>query len=927
MTTLITLTFLFCSSVGYSQNTEIKYLSGLDKDTEVEWEFYCTEGRKCGEWTTIKVPSNWEQEGFGNYNYGHDTNDPEITHNEKGMYRHSFMIPESWEDKFAEIVFEGSMTDTEVKINGQLAGPIHRGAFYEFKYDISGLLNYGEENLLEVEVSKMSSNQSVNAAERQADYWVFGGIFRPVYLQVKPAQHIDRWAVDAKADGSLSSNVYIKGDGNATTLTGQIKTLEGDNIGPEFSTELNENSEIQKLSTTIQNPELWSPEFPNLYHLELELKDAQGNTVHRETGRFGFRTVELRKGDGFYVNGQKIRFRGVNRHSFWPESGRTMSKELSIEDVNNMKDMNMNAVRMSHYPPDKHFLDVADSLGLFVINELAGWQDAYDTDVGKKLVKEMVVRDVNHPSIVIWSNGNEGGNNFDLVDDYARYDPQKRPLIHAWSIFRGTDTQHYKDFNCCTNTLFHGDDVFFPTEFLHGLYDGGHGAGLEDFWNLMRSKPLSAGGFLWVYADECVSRTDKGGELDCDGNHAPDGIVGPYHQKEGSFLAIKEIWSPVHVNQKLITEDWDGRLHVENRFFYTNLNQVDFRWELISLPGPFDSVKTEEIIHQGAVASPDVIPRGNGYLDFELPSNWKEADAFRLTATDPHGREIYTWSWSISKPKDWVQRTVSGTEDQSDSSLQETEDQFILTSDDVKVTIDKKSGYISHISKDGYTISLKDGPVLVGGDSEMEEIIAGNGKLKVSFAGEDFDITYAITSDGWLKVDYNYKPYGHRPYFGITFSYPEEYVNGIRWAGNGPYRVWKNRLAGMEYGLWEKDYNNAITGYRWEYPEFKGYHSRLNWAVLDTDEGSVTMMVTDPQIYLGLFRPEMPPIPANTRFEYPDGDLSFLHAISPIGTKFKEPEQLGPDSRPNIFQYPGDSGSHDYQNTLWLYFGDMENRR
>jgi hypothetical protein len=599
-----------------------------------------------------------------------------------------------------------------------------------------------------------------------------------------------------------------------------------------------------------------------------------------------------------------------------------MSKALSISDINNMKDMNMNAVRMSHYPPDKHFLDVADSLGLFVINELAGWQDEYDTEVGRKLVKEMVVRDVNHPSIVIWSNGNEGGNNFDLVDDYATYDPQGRPLIHAWSIFRGTDTQHYKDYNCCTGTLFNGDEVFFPTEFLHGLYDGGHGAGLQDFWNLMRSKPLSAGGFLWVYADECVSRTDRGGELDCDGNHAPDGILGPYHEKEGSYFSIKEIWSPVHINQEFITEAWDGRLHLENRFFYTNLNQVDFNWELVSLPGPFEADKEEEITEQGTIVSPDVIPQGNGFLEFDLPSNWNEADALRLTAIDPHGREIYTWSWAITKPKEWVEETVSGNGTQN--QVQENSDHFVLMSNELEVHIDKSSGLISRVQKDGYTFSLTDGPATVGGESVLEEISIRNNEVITSFSGEEYDVVYSTTESGWLKIDYNYQPQGERPYFGVTFSYPEEEVNGIRWAGNGPYRVWKNRLAGVEYGLWEKEYNNAITGYRWEYPEFKGYHSRLNWAVLDTDEGRITMMVTDPRMYLALFQPVMPPDPANTRFEYPKGDISFLHAISPIGTKFKQPEKLGPDSRPNLFQYSNPLAAHNYRNTLWIYFGSEE---
>ncbi|NBB77101.1 MAG: hypothetical protein GVY02_06955 [Bacteroidetes bacterium] len=325
---------------------------------------------------------------------------------------------------------------------------------------------------------------------------------------------------------------------------------------------------------------------------------------------------------------------------------------------------------------------------------------------------------------------------------------------------------------------------------------------------------------------------------------------------------------------------------------------------------------------QGKAASPDVPPQSNGHLEFDLRSDWTDADAFRLTATDPHGREIYTWSWPISQLMKWVAETVSGQD--ARHQVRETSGHFVLTSGEMEVQIDKSTGLINRIQIEGKTISLNGGPDIVGGESDLKEIYMENNVVKAFFSGEEYDAAYSITEDEWLKIEYNYQPQGERPYFGVTFSYPEEQVNGIRWAGNGPYRVWKNRLAGVEYGVWEKQYNDAITGYRWDYPEFKGYHSRLNWAVLDTDEGPITMMVTDPRIYFGLFQPAMPPDPANTRFQYPEGDISFLHAISPIGTKFREPEKLGPDSRPNLFQYSNASQAHDYQNTLWLYFGRNE---
>ncbi|HSC37420.1 MAG TPA: hypothetical protein VLD19_06105, partial [Chitinophagaceae bacterium] len=192
---------LLLANMGlYAQETQVQYLSGTGKDHTVPWQFFCTAGRHSGEWTTIPVPSNWELQGFGKYNYGLDKDS--VRGKEQGLYKYEFAVPAAWKNKQVSIVFEGSMTDTEVKINGRSAGPIHQGAFYRFKYDISGLLKYGtEKNLLEVTVSKHSANESVNGAERKCDFWIFGGIFRPVYLEALPAQHITRVAIDAKANG------------------------------------------------------------------------------------------------------------------------------------------------------------------------------------------------------------------------------------------------------------------------------------------------------------------------------------------------------------------------------------------------------------------------------------------------------------------------------------------------------------------------------------------------------------------------------------------------------------------------------------------------------------------------------------------------------------------------------------------------------
>jgi hypothetical protein len=895
----------------WAQKTEIQFLSGTGSDQTVDWDFFCTEGRNSGKWTKIPVPSNWELQGFGTYNYGHDKD--EIRGKESGMYKYSFQVPKEWKNKEVKIVFEGSMTDTKVKINGFLAGRVHQGSFYRFKYDISELVRFGRDNLLEVTVDKHSENEGVNEAERRCDFWIFGGIFRPVYLEAKPKFNIERVALDVKADGSFQMDVYLNNIYKRMELKAQLKTLEGKPISSPFSVILDKNQSSAHLQTFAENIQPWSPEFPNRYCVELQLFDEE-NLIHVVTEKFGFRTVELRESDGIYVNGEKIMFKGVCRHSFRPNTGRALNKKMSIEDVNTIKDMNMNAVRMSHYPPDNHFLEVCDSLGLFVLDELAGWQTAYDTRVGSVLVQEMLYRDINHPSIVVWDNGNEGGWNTELDHYFDELDPQKRPLIHPWAEFRNTDTQHYKDYNYGVGTHQHGRKIVFPTEFLHGLYDGGHGAGLEDYWNLMLSNPLSAGGFLWDYADEAVVRTDKGGILDTKGNLAADGILGPYLEKEGSYFAIKEIWSPVYFANRYITATFNGEFPIENRYIYTNLKDCKFTYRLADLPGPEEA--DVRITDTGSIDSPDLAPGQKGKLKMFLPVHFFNNDVLYITATDPHGREIYTWSWPIKSAQTIADEII--TNDRNGKiRIIEGADGLTAQINNISFKWNKITGFLSGIKNNNQLIQFIQGPVSVSGQSEFQELKnysdGSNHVIECIYKGNLKKVKWTILSSGWLKLEVlNQSPYQNK-FMGISFDYPEEMVKGVRWMGYGPYRVWKNRMKGNTMNVWEKAYNNTITGESWNYPEFKGYHRNFYWATIQSKEQDFTIVCPDEDVFLRLFTPEKPKGASNdnTSPEFPVGNISFLHAINPIGTKFSKPETMGPMSMPNLSLY---------EKSITLYF-------
>ena len=904
--------FLFCVDSLPAQETETMYLSGRGRDDTVLWEFHCTAGRNSGRWTTIGVPSNWELQGFGTYNYGHDVQKG----SEKGHYRYRFELPERWKDRTIRIVFEGAMTDTEVWINGSSAGPKHQGGFYRFEYDITKLVNFGAGNLLEVTVSKISSDKSVEAAERQADYWVFGGIYRPVYLQAFPRQFIERSAIDARADGTISVDVYVNNITTAGRVTGMVEGPDAGG-GGVLSANLSPGRNKVTLKGKVAGIKAWTAETPHLYDLHLSLRNGS-EIVHKTTERFGFRTFEVRPGDGLYLNGRKIRLKGVNRHCFWPDSGRCLSRKVSYDDVRLIKQMNMNAVRMSHYPPDVHFLQACDELGLYVLDELAGWQKPpYDTEIGRKLVKEVVTRDVSHPCILFWDNANEGGWNRELDGEFALYDPQKRTVLHPWENFNGIDTDHYENYERTKKKL-GGSTLFMPTEFLHGLYDGGLGAGLDDWWNLMLNSPLGAGGFLWALVDEGVVRTDKNGVIDTDGNHAPDGILGPYRQKEGSFYTIKEVFSPIHIGLQELPEDFSGQIEVENRYSFMDLQKIRFDWKLAQFPKPWEDKNEHNVVHAGTVPGPGVKPGGRGTLKLELPADWQEANALYLTASDKSGNDVWTWSWETGKNCARCHQYIAQeTKKDADIEVIENKPALLIKVDDLSLSFDRETGELAKVEKDGAKISFGAGPRLVDSQSTLTGLKHWREQDNIFVEARYQDgLNYAkwkIYPSGWVRLDYEYQLEGRFDLMGVAFDYPENKMMKMKWVGTGPYRVWKNRTRGGRLDIWSNDYKDHTPGVTWDFPEFRGYYTGWHWAVFETQEGKITLLNGTKDTFLGVYRPKNGPDPRNTGLDLPATGISLLHGIPAIGTKFIKAPGHGPQSRKN-------EASGKYKGAVCFYF-------
>lgn len=727
--------------------------------------------------------------------------------------------------------------------------------------------------------------------------------------------------MDARADGTLRTDVYMANLKEGSRLEMELKAVASASLVGQRVFDLTTASR-QTLTAQWDNIRKWDPEHPHLYQLTLRLLDADGNLLHEMADRIGFRTVEFRPADGIYLNGVKLLVKGTNRHCFDPETGRSVSRELDLKDARLIKQMNMNAVR-SHYPPDKHFLQLCDSLGLLYVYELAGWQNSYSDSIAARLLPEMIARDVNHPCIFLWGNGNEGGWNTTVDDRFADYDPQQRHVIHPWANFNGLDTRHYPNGEDNVYRMERGQNVFMMTEFVHGLYDRGQGAGLEGLWAKFRTSPLFAGGFTWAYVDEALHRTDTG-QMDTYGPNAPDGIVSADRQPEGSFYTVREVWSPIQRAPMRVTGSFDGAFRVTNEYLFSRLDEACMKWRVWKTPL---SPEVPVCLAEGDVQLPAIAPGETGTARFTLPEGFRQADMLELEAYNAAGDTVCTWTYPIRNAHAYFeayQRTVSTMP----VRYQLDEDSVMLEAGEVRATFSRTDGMLVSLTRNGQLIPLSRGPLPVGMKAEVSSsavrMQGDTAVFTVKYTGGTDSIVWRMTPSGLLGMDalilnrrgafYDKDVYN----LGFTFSYPERAVKGMQWLGHGPYRVWKNRIRGTRHGIWQKAYNNTVTGEYYipiVYPEFKGYHAGIYWATLQNPDGlSLHIYSETDGLFLHIFTPEEQRDRESRGLsvkQYPAGDLSFLLDIPAVNS-----QGLGGNSS-TVKVNKGDEG---FRIKLWFGF-------
>lgn len=667
-------------------------------------EFYQTDFNDK-DWVGFPVPANWEVNGYGtpiyvSAGYPFKIDPPRVmgepkvdytTYKERnpvGQYRRSFQLPAGWEARGQTFLrFEGVMSAFYVWINGERVG-YSQGSMEPSEFNITNYLHAGE-NQIALEVYRYSDGSYLE----DQDFWRFGGIHRSIHLLHTPDIRIRDYAVrtlpvstdyqDFILQIDPQFSVYRGMTGKGTTLQGVLKDASGREIATlkgdvEDILDLEHKAgrmnewypqrgprKLGRMSATIKSPKRWTAETPYLYKLHLTLLTAEGEVIEQVEQSVGFRSVEIRNGQ-LLVNGAPVRFRGVNRHEHDPRTARVMSEERMLQDILLMKQANINAVRTSHYPNVSRWYELCDSLGLYVMDEadieehglrgiLASTPDWHAAFLDRAV--RMAERDKNHPSIVMWSMGNESGYgpNFAAISAWLHdFDPT-RPVhyegaqgaggepdpktvdvisrFYTWvkqeylnpGIAEGEDKERAE--NARWERLLeiaertNDNRPVMTSEYAHSM--GNALGNFKEYWDEIYSNPRMLGGFIWDWVDQGIYKTLPDGRIMVayggDFGDKPNlkafcfnGLLMSDRETTPKYWEVKKVYSPVELRVE------SGGLRVTNRNHHTDLSQYRCLWTL-SIDG-----KQKD---QGEITLPEVAPGESEMIPLPVSIAGKKASA------------------------------------------------------------------------------------------------------------------------------------------------------------------------------------------------------------------------------------------------------------------------------------------------------------
>ncbi len=881
-------------------------------------------------WDEMLVPDSVEVRGYGtplykNIGYYFKVDPPFVTgepdpryttfkeRNAISSYRRTFTVPKAWRGRTVYLRFDGFASALVVWLNGQRLGYAEDGR-QGATFNVTPLLQRGE-NTLAVQVYRLCDGSYME----DQDFWRLSGLIRPVYLWSVPATHLRDYFVrttavvrdDYAGVWNLKVEAELEGESREVTLEAALypHSFKGGCVARGRAVPV--GSALQ-LNLPVAAPRLWSAEQPNLYKLVLTLKDAHGRTLEAIPQKVGFRQVELRNSQ-MLVNGQPVLIKGVNRHEMDPDHGYAVPYGRMVQDIVIMKRNNINAMRTSHYPNDPRWYDLCDEYGLYVMDEanvethgLAGSPRNPVVDPAYRAAAmdrelAMVERDKNHPSVIIWSLGNENPVTSDFFGQaYAAIrarDPGRLIQNQNNGPRDTTDTMYARvkeleAYGQRTNTTV----PFILCEYSHAM--GNSSGNLADYWRVINAYPNLQGGFIWDFVDQALrkpiptERVRHGGPVDFwayggdygdypnDDNFNNNGLIQPDRRPSPQLAEVRHCYQAMSVEAADVTR---GLFTVRNEAFFTNLSEYECRWTY---------EENGVVVDRGTLGRLDVPPRASREVALPLSMVRRPAYAAQVSTWNFTFVTVRKTAWAaaghvagrsqVVVPSDPQQLLTVGAAGREAPRLEETADAVTVTGPDFAVRISKASGLIVSWKVKGeeqllsplapnfwraptdndrgnhmavrhavWRQTAEQGEVrAVGVRHEVDDTWLVRVSLAYPGAGATTAaLTYSFTNTGQIRVVFKVVPGGKDlpslPRVGMTLQIPVA-LDRVTWLGRGPHESYADRKASAFFGV----YTLAAEAFYFPYvePQESGNRTETYWVTFTDRAGKGIKITGDPKI-------------------------------------------------------------------------------
>lgn len=899
------------------------------------------------DWKEIDVPSNWQMKGYDvpvytnipfpfvlyrkiygvrdeKYNEKNSgrpekIEPPYVTHdwNPVGSYKRNFTIPDEWKNKDVFLTFGAVSSAFYVWVNEELVG-YSEDSKMPAEFNITKFLKKGD-NSLAVEVYRWSDGSYLE----DQDFWRLSGIQRTVFLHARPKVRInDFFAIgdleNNYNDGMLNLEIHLKGPAESKDeFTVEASIYDGsDKIYTETKNiTMSDEDETVKYSKSFPAVKKWSAETPSLYSLVLTLKDKNGNTLESVSSKTGFRKVEI-KNSQLLVNGVAIYLKGTNMHEHHDVEGHVVDEATILKDIRVMKSHNINAVRTSHYPQQELWYEMCDKYGLYLIDEadVESHGTGYNPNVtladkpewlGQHLdrITRMVERDKNHPSVIIWSMGNEAGDGHNFLTSYQwmKQRDVTRPVQYERAEKETNAPERHTDIWCpmyasIENIENYAKDIkndrpLILCEYAHAM--GNSTGNLQDYWDVIEKYPKLQGGFIWDWVDQGLLKTSESGEkywtyggdygepgMPSDGNFCLNGLVWPDRTPHPGLNEVKKVYQYVGFEPIDLKA---GLIRITNKYDFTNLSEFNFDWEVVS---------DGNVIQSGKIPVPDMKPKAG--LNVMVPVEEFEpspgAEYFlnlRFSRTEEWNYVPENHVYATAQFKLPVEGPKESFKMNALSVLQtKTEDKVLeVSGENLKLIFDLASGKLTSYNFRGRELMLKgpepdfwrpptDNDYGYNMDKqfgvwkkagERTVVTKANisqpdmGKVIVSF---NYDISdpdgqkiagyatsFTIFGTGDILVKNQFSKLSDKiaeiPRMGMQMQLPAEFAN-LRWLGRGPHENYSDRNTSAEVGLYESTVADQYTPYI--RPQENGYKTDTRWLTLTDDNGNGLLISGDPLI-------------------------------------------------------------------------------